>query len=66
MSQPGVMVSNRCRTASRSSRLVRLRPTALPIFLPATNPNRLEAWLFADARNTMRGCDHDLPLSQTR
>ena len=66
MSQPGDMISSRCRTASRSRRLVRFRRTALPIFFPATNPKRLDVLSFADARSTISGCDHDLPLSQTR
>lgn len=65
MSQPGSTRKCLSLIASRSNRLARLRSTAHPTALPATNPKRRSGRWLRHVTNTTKGCVHDRPERRT-
>jgi hypothetical protein len=65
-SHPASSWGERCRAASRKSRLARLRAAALPSLRLAATPTRLESRPLGHAISTSKGCVHDRPSSYTR
>jgi hypothetical protein len=65
-SHPDLIVESLCRTASFMRRLARLRSTAPPTFLPATNPQRTLPSLLGAAFSTTNPDAQVRPTRRTR